>query len=180
VYNARPMNVSLIMTIIGPDRPGLVESVAAVVAAHEGNWLESRMSRLAGQFAGICRVMVHEQNSAALQEALHGLTSTGLNVTVEVDGGEVTAAEGRLVQLELIGHDRPGIVRQISESIASRGVNVEELTTECSSAPMTGETLFRAVATLRLGSEVDLDQLKTDLESIGQDLAVDVSIQETT
>ncbi len=43
----------LVLTLIGPDRPGLVEAVAEPIAAHGGNWLESRMAHLAGQFAGI-------------------------------------------------------------------------------------------------------------------------------
>ena len=52
---------TLVLTLIGPDRAGLVEAVAAVVADHGGNWLESRMSRLAGQFAGILEVEVRLQ-----------------------------------------------------------------------------------------------------------------------
>ena len=54
----------LVMTVIGQDRPGLVESVAALVAENGGNWLESRMSRLGGHFAGILRVEVPGENEA--------------------------------------------------------------------------------------------------------------------
>ena len=44
---------SLVMTVIGPDRPGLVEELSKTIAAHEGSWLESRMAQLAGHFAAV-------------------------------------------------------------------------------------------------------------------------------
>ena len=52
------MKTYLILTIIGEDKPGIVESLAEVIADHSGNWLESSMSHLAGKFAGILRVGV--------------------------------------------------------------------------------------------------------------------------
>ena len=52
------METYLVLTVIGDDRPGLVEALAETIAAHEGNWLESRMSHLAGKFAGLLRVSV--------------------------------------------------------------------------------------------------------------------------
>jgi len=57
------VNVSLVLTVIGPDRPGLVESLSQAIAQQEGNWLESRMARMAGQFAGILRVNIEEERA---------------------------------------------------------------------------------------------------------------------
>ena len=79
------MEALLVMTIIGRDRPGLVDSVAQVVAAHGGNWLESRMSRLGGHFAGILRVSVPSDRQPALGNALRQLQSAGLSVVVHRD-----------------------------------------------------------------------------------------------
>src|SRR4030095_15128972 len=100
------------MTVIGPDRPGLVESVAALVAEHGGNWLESSMSRLGGQFAGILRVEVPSERERALMPALEGLSGKGLRVVVHADQPAATLQASRLSMLEVVGHDRPGIVRQ--------------------------------------------------------------------
>src|SRR5512138_3397922 len=116
------MQRMLVMTIIGPDRPGLVESVAAVVAAHGGNWLESRMSRLGGQFAGILRVEVPTDQEPRLAAALEKLEATGLKVVVHSDRLAAAAAQ-RLSVLEIMGQDRPGIVRQITGALAGHGVN---------------------------------------------------------
>jgi glycine cleavage system regulatory protein len=168
---------SLVVTVIGKDRPGLVESVSAIVEAHGGSWVESRMSRLAGQFAGILRVSVHAAEADALSEALEGLRSGGLRLVIE-RGVEETAEDGHVILLELVGGDRPGIVHKISEALAARGVNVDELNTECEGAPWSGETLFKAMAKLRAPRGLDLDQLRESLEAIAGDLMVDISIGE--
>jgi glycine cleavage system regulatory protein len=168
---------SLVVTVIGKDRPGLVESVSAAVEAHGGSWVESRMSRLAGQFAGILRVSVPAERVDALSEALEALRASGLRVVIE-RGLEDSIEEGHMILLELIGSDRPGIVHKISEALAARGVNVDELNTECEGAPWSGETLFKAMARLRVPATLDLDQLRESLEAIAGDLMVDISIGE--
>jgi glycine cleavage system regulatory protein len=168
---------SLVVTVIGKDRPGLVELVSAVVEEHGGDWVESRMSRLAGEFAGILRVSVPAAQADALSEALEGLRSEGLRVVVE-RGFEEAVEEGHVIVLELIGSDRPGIVHKISEALAARGVNVDELNTECDGAPWSGGTLFKAMAKLRVPRSLDLNQLRESLEAIASDLMVDISIGE--
>jgi len=167
------------MTVIGQDKPGLVESVADLVGQHRGNWLESRMSRLGGQFAGILRVEVPAENEKALVSSLQTLGSRGLAVVVHSDQAKVEHSPGRVRILEIVGHDRPGIVRQISHALASYGVNVEELQTECASAAMTGETLFKARAKLRVPVSADVEQIRQNLERIASDLIVDVSFAES-
>lgn len=173
------MQHTLVMTIIGPDRPGLVERVAALVAAHGGNWLESRMAHLGGQFAGILRVAIPPGQQAGLEAALRQLEEAGLHVVVQAEAATpASTAAGRLMRLELVGHDRPGIVRDISRALASHGVNVEELETGCESAPMSGEILFRAQAQICVPAECDLAALRGTLEKIASDLIVDLTLRE--
>ena len=166
------------MTIIGPDRTGLVESVARVVADHGGNWLESRMCRLGGEFAGILRVELPAEKRQALLGALQTLQGAGLTVVVRPGDTPVPATPGRPAALEIVGHDRPGIVREITSVLARAGVNVEEFSSEVASAPMSGETLFKATARLQLPEGCNLAALKKDLEKIAADLLVDVSFAE--
>jgi glycine cleavage system regulatory protein len=166
------------MTIIGPDRTGLVESIARVVATHGGNWLESRMCRLGGEFAGILRVEIVAERKAALIEALDKLQQHGLQIVVRADQLSTAVACGRQTKLEIVGADRPGIVREITSALARAGVNVEEFSSEVVSAPMSGETLFKASARLQLPEHCDLAALKKDLEKIAADLLVDVSFGE--
>jgi glycine cleavage system regulatory protein len=166
------------MTIIGRDRTGLVESVASLVAGHGGNWLESRMCRLGGEFAGILRITVPEEQRSALVEALKRLQAQGLNVSISAGQAEALPPKGTLTSLEIIGQDRPGIIREISRALANQGVNVEELSSELISAPMSGEPLFKARARLQLPEKCNLAALRKELEKIAADLMVDVSFAE--
>lgn len=171
------MQVPLVMTVIGRDRPGLVESISRIVAAHGGNWLESRMCRLGGEFAGILRVHVDSGKEQALRTELGTLHAQGLDVLV-YPSREEAVPPGQAAELELVGQDRPGIVHEIAHILAREGVNVEELATECSSAPMSGETLFRAKARLHVPERCPLPKLREELERIGGNLLVDVRLEE--
>jgi glycine cleavage system regulatory protein len=174
------MQNSLVLTIISPDRTGLVESVARVVAEHGGNWLESRMCRLGGEFAGILRIEIPADKKSALLVALQKLQTNGLQIVVRDDAKNSQTATGKQTALEIIGADRPGIVREITSALARANVNVEEFSSEISSAPMSGENLFKATARLQLPDRCDLASLKKDLEKIAADLLVDVSFAELT
>jgi glycine cleavage system regulatory protein len=169
------MQIPLVMTIIGKDRTGLVESVASLVAEHGGNWLESRMCRLGGEFAGILRIHVPAEKQAALMAALNGLQKQGLSVVVSAGEAGPVPGHGHFTELEIVGHDRPGIIREIARALASQKVNVEELSSELVSAPMSGETLFKAQARLQLPEDCDMAALRKELETIAADLMVDIS-----
>jgi glycine cleavage system regulatory protein len=171
------MQIPLVMTIISPDRTGLVEAVARAVADHSGNWLESRMCRLGGEFAGILRIELPADKKPALLAALQKLQANGLQIVIR-DDAPAPSATGQQTRLEIIGADRPGIVREIASALARAGVNVEEFSSEVSSAPMSGETLFKASARLQLPALCDLVTLRKELEKIAADLLVDVSFAE--
>ena len=171
------MLVPLVMTIISPDRTGLVEAVARAVADQGGNWLESRMCRLGGEFAGILRVEIPASNQPALLASLQQLQANGMQIVVR-EAAPVPIAPSRQTQLEIVGADRPGIIREITSVLARANVNVEELSSEVASAPMSGETLFKASARLQLPAHCDLTALKSDLERIAADLLVDISFTE--
>jgi glycine cleavage system regulatory protein len=170
----------LVLTLIGPDRPGLVEAVAEVVAAHGGNWIESRMAHLAGKFAGILRVEIAPERAPELSAALAELEARGLKVVGEPSTQQAPSpAAGRSLDLELVGLDRPGIVRELSQLLANGGANVEELSTDRSSAPMSGEMLFSARARVRLPGDADLATLRAALERLASDLMIEVRLVET-
>jgi len=168
---------SLVLTILGQDRPGLVDSIAQAVAQHNGNWVESRMAHLAGQFAGILRVEVDADQAEALKTALGSLAEGGLQSTIHADASESVTTEKTVVQLSLVGQDHPGIVREISRVLATHGVNVEALQTECTRAANTGQSLFQAQAQLRLPEGISAETLRTALEQVASDMMVDISLE---
>ena len=168
---------SLVLTAIGSDRPGLVEALATLISSKGGNWLESSMAQLAGQFAGILRVDVADADADALMAALEAFEALKITVTHATESpGE--SGYTRKLHLSLVGQDRVGIVREVSQVLARHEVNVEELNTMTSSAPMSGETLFHAKASLQAGGGLDAGALKQDLEALSNDLIVDITLDE--
>jgi len=171
------MPTLLVLTIGGPDRPGLVNLISDRATAHGANWLESRMANLAGQFAGIVLLQVPDSKADALVASIREFEAQGLRVTALRGAGRSTASMRRL-HLELVGQDRPGIVRDISGALAQRGVSIDELVTDCVSGSMSGENLFRARAQLRVPAGVETRALRSALEDLANDLMVDVTLDE--
>jgi len=171
------MRTSLVFTFISDDRPGLVESLSNVVASHGGNWLDSRLAQLAGKFAGIIRVSVPSAKLDALTNALHALESKGLKIVVEQTTAPADEDRPLRYLLQLIGLDRPGIVKEVSHALATRNINVLELDTFLSSAPMTGEPLFNASALIAAPTSANIDELREQLDTITNELTIEIDLK---
>ena len=169
------MQTHLVLTVIGRDRPGLVNAVSETVAAGGGNWLDTRMASLAGQFAGILLVEVARDKADALVAALKQLEAQGLRVMIEKSEGGAPA-RARKLKLDLLGLDRPGIVREISRLLASRQVSIVELETEQVSGSFSGEAMFKAHAELETPVGLDMNELRDALEGIASELMVDLNL----
>ena len=165
---------SLIISWVSADRPGLVEQLSALVATHKGNWLQSRMVRLGGQFAGVVRVTVDADAADLCIAALQSIEGATVQVIREEIGASSQVAG--LYIVDIVGQDRPGIVHEVSHALASRGINLEEIHTELESAPMTGEHLFHAKAQVSLPEDL-VDSLESILEGLSDDIMVTVEQQ---
>lgn len=171
------MSTHLVVTIIARDGPGIVEQLSQAIAQAGGSWLGSRMTRLAGEFAGIVEIRVPDAASEALIDALNALDAHGMRLQVQrstplADGDDGTYT----LNFELTGDDRPGIVSDVSQTLASRRVNVHELVTRVESAAMSGHLLFRASARLEVPNEVAPEELAQELEKIAPDVIVDLTL----
>ncbi|GJM11747.1 MAG: glycine cleavage system protein R [Pseudohongiella sp.] len=169
------MTSNLVLTVIADDKPGLVESLSQTIASNSGNWLESSMSQLAGKFAGILRVSVADGAEDKLIAELNGLSSE-IRLVIEKAADESEEQPSRMVELSLVGNDRPGIIKEISAVVSTLGVNVQRLNTECTPAPMSSDSLFKAKAILAVPEEVTLEQLQEKLELLADDLIVEVEV----
>ena len=167
------MTTSLVMTVLGPDRPGLVRILSDIVASHGGNWLESRMARLSGQFAGIVRVECAEADANNLIGELQALAADGITVQTVRETAPLPEKR-RTLAVDVVGNDRPGIVRELAAAIANAGGNVEELTTGLESAPMAGHPIFRARGVISIPENSDTAALTAAIENLCSDLSVDV------
>ena len=168
---------TLVLTVIGDDRSGLVSALSGAIADHGGSWERSQMAHLAGKFAGIVQVTVPDHEAEALIADLEPLGSQGLlDITAESGSEDDPKADQTRLQLELLGGDRPGIVHDISSALAARSVSIEELHTATREAPMGGGMLFEATATLLAPADAPIADLQEALEALANELMVDLSL----
>ena len=162
-----------IITIVGDDRSGLVDSVAKAIKNSGGNWEASRLANLGGKFAGIVNLSLEQDEISALERELGSLRNQGLQVTL-TSHTAVKELDGRKLVVSVVGNDRPGIVSAVSEELANFDINVEELQTECAPAPMSGEPLFYATAWLTVPENLSESELQNALEAIADDLMIEI------
>jgi glycine cleavage system regulatory protein len=172
------MTTSLVVTVIGSDRPGIVNLLSDVAQRFGASWSGSRMASLAGQFAGMVHFEVAEANAEPLANALRALVSSGLHVVIAHGEANTVPAARRKVKLELVGNDRPGIVRDLSGALARRRVSIEELHTEVVSAAMSADPLFRVQALLAMPETLSAGELKVELEALANEMMVDIDLDE--
>ena len=174
------MDTHLVLAVIGRDRPGLVNAVSEVVTAGGGNWLDTRMASLAGQFAGILLVSVPAAKVDALIASLKALEAKGLKLIIERAGDATQstgrAPSGRVMTLELVGADRPGIVRDLSRVLSAQAVSIAELETERAAGSFSGEPMFKARARLHLPDGLNEATLRQSIEGLANELMVDLDL----
>ena len=168
--------ISLVMTFVGDDRPGLVNAISEKVVEFGGTWLESRSVRLAGKFAGVVLVRVPDKNLIPLESALAKLAPSGLRVSVERGGAAETEKPSRPVALEIVGKERLGIVRDVTQTLTRLGVNIEEFASGVEAEPFTGAEMFRAHARLSVPDGLKLDDLRKALEKLAGEIMVDLAV----
>lgn len=169
------MKAKMILSAIGSDRPGLTRAMADAVYGAGGNWLESHLSRLGGKYVGAALVELEVDRMPVLEEAVRNIDATGLHVSL-IPAGEETREDGETLRFELVGQDRPGIVREVTGVLAALGVNIEDFASGTERGSWSGEPLFRAAARLTLPTGVGADRVRDALEAISGEIMVDFTI----
>lgn len=166
------MKTNLVLTILGADRTGLVHAVAEKITQNGGNWLDSRLIRLAGQFAGVVQIECEKAQIEGISASLKELETQGIFINFQesnIANLPITAE----VHFEIVGNDRPGIVHEITQAITAVGANVEQLDTMIESAPMSGYALFRAIGSASLPNGSSTEMLEQAIENLSDDLTVE-------
>jgi len=167
--------IKVILSAVGSDRPGLTRALADAVYGAGGNWLESHLSRLGGKYVGSVLVELPEEGLPKLEQAARDIDAAGLKVAL-VGADEESRPEGQPLMLELVGQDRPGIVREVTAVLAGLGVNIEDFATSRENSSMSGALLFRASARLMVPAGTSPEALQQALERISGEIMVDFTM----
>ena len=175
---SKPSNniTSLVLTIMSEDRPGIVSTVAETVRNAGGNWLESELSSLRGYFAGVVFVDIQSEKTEQLSQALKGLAKQNIDINIHSvpDNAPTSEEDYQYRVIEVEANDREGIIEEITEKLSAQQVNVEHMETRCESAAMAGYDLFFATLHVRLPNAMNSERLEKLLESVSDDLMVNV------
>jgi glycine cleavage system regulatory protein/folate-dependent phosphoribosylglycinamide formyltransferase PurN len=174
-----PGPVSLVVTVMGRDRPGIVSALADCAQRFGANWAASRMARAAGEFAGMVQMDVPREHVEALTQALHQLESGGLNIAVAQSGHVPVPSSMQAYDLELAGDDRVGIVSGLTRTLARRGVSIENLHTEIVGEG-SGKRTFKIGAHLLVPAALSIEALRQELGSLAGEMQVDIGLGERT
>lgn len=173
------MTQSVILTVVGSDRPGLTRAIADAVFAAGGNWLESHLSRLGGKYVGSVLVELPEDRFTELERAAQAIDAVGLKVEI-LPSAKDDNRSGQPFGIEIVGQDRPGIVREVTTVLAGLDVNIEDFTTAIEDSAWSGAPLFRGKAKLLVPAGVSTDKVREALERISGEIMVDFTVQPET
>jgi glycine cleavage system regulatory protein len=165
----------IVLSFIGADKPGLVKRLADIISSKGGNWMESNLSQLAGKFTGIVLISVSAQNSDSLCKALHDLSSEEFKILTELTSAQESAKTMELA-LHILGPDRPGIVKSISQALEQNKINVKQMESKITSAAMSGDPMFEAEAIIQVADQIDIDALLVDINNISMELGIDIDL----
>lgn len=169
------MATRVILTAMGSDRPGLTRALADAILSAGGNWLESHLSRLGGKYVGSVLVEIEESAVARLEAEVRAIDAAALDVNL-VPAGEEPGA-GRSLAFELVGQDRPGIVREVTSVLSGLDVNIDSFETTVDNGAWSGERLFRATARVSLPENLDPSTVQAALEEISGEIMVDFTFE---
>lgn len=162
----------VVLSVTGSDRPGLTSALAEAVLAAGGNWQEGHLSRLGGLYVGSVLVEIAPDRLETLEAGIQAIDAAGLAVAVHAAGDDPAAVQSALL-FELVGQDRPGIIREVSSVLAKLGANIESLSSGEERGAWGGERLFRAELQVTLPDAVSPEDAQAALETISSEIMVD-------
>ena len=177
---------SLIISAVGSDRPGIVSEISGVITSHGGNIEKSRMTRLGSDFTIIMLVTVDPKWEESLLVALQAIQELSIttkgtqpkpNTVITSENCQET--DGENCQISLSGADNEGIVKVLSKYLAGKSINIFEMETHISNAPVTGTPLFNLLAIITIPDNTDLAEIQSDLTLIAQKLGVEIIINQS-
>jgi len=167
---------SLIISAVGSDRPGIVSEISGVITSHGGNVEESRMSRLGSDFAIIMLISVIPDWQESLEVALQSISElkiiTKPTITQE-------SSDNIQCQIDLCGADNEGIIKVMSKYLAGKSINIIDMQTHISHAPVSGTPLFNLKAITVIPENVNLTNIQSDLNQIAQKLGVEIRVHQS-
>lgn len=173
------MASSIVFTLSGDDRVGLVEDVTRILLQMGGNVGASRMARLGGEFAILMMVTLPSgADASTVEQAFAEMTAAGYSVTVTPARQDTTAEHAGWLAytVDVEGADHEGIVHGIAAFLSRAGINIESMETGAIAAPISGTPLFTMHAQVLVPPGVPESEWTAQLDDAARDAGVDIRV----
>lgn len=174
------MQTHLILNISSEDTPGVVEAVASAVADHDGNWLESSFSQLAGRFAGLAHIQIDTSQVGVLNSALSALSVKDIEINISKPSSDKPLIKTKTAHFHALGPDKPGIVREFTQTFSRANINIDKINSRITSMPYSGDPLFEADGSLSIPEKTDIDALEDALSKMADEIGIDFKLEEVS
>ena len=167
---------SVLLSISGHDRPGIVRDVAEAMLHLNANIEDSSMTALRGRFAMMLIVCLSEDGSMGeLKAALAELEQrTGLTVQSQIISNEEMSTEAvepdHVVTVH--GADQLGIVHAVTESLAALNISVVDVSTQSQSAD--DGNIYMMVLEVAAGDQGQA--MKPALDKVAERIGMDIDV----
>ena len=169
------MNKNIILSLIGPDKPGIVSNISKMVKNHSGNIDKSRMIRLGDFFTIMVLINIDKNNRIELEKELNNHSNYQISI-YELNNKQTENADDTIYTVHLNGVDSEGLVYKITNELAKLNINIEELETNRENAPMSGLALFSLTAKIT-HPKLDYDILKQKMTELESNLDVNIILK---
>jgi len=168
------------VTVVGPDKPGIVAEVAGALLEYKANIEDSQMSVLGGYFTVMLMVTTpSEVTSENLKSSLITVKNRlGLDsITVQpVKEQDTWTSSSHTVTV--YGADHPGIVQSVAQCLADIQVSIVDLTTRVTEGSSSEPLYIMVLEVSKVGESISTEELSRALEDVRQLQSVSVSVNE--
>ena len=173
--NQTGMTMYFVLTAIGRDRVGIVDELAEILERQHCNIEESKMAVLGREFAVILLASGRNDDVESLSVGIQEIRDQlGLHAEIRMTGAPDESASGRPYTIEAVSLDAPGILHSVSAILKESGVNIEEISSDTTSAPWTGAVMFHLQGVIILPPELHVVQLREKLAALEHDRDIDI------
>ena len=171
------MRSYVVISSMGPDRPGLAKEIAEFFTARGINIERSRGCVLGNEFG---MIILTSGKTDDIERLIKDLDSLREKTKLEINVRKTKAPSHRdalpSIPYKLIATsiDHPGIIHQICKSLQLRGVSIEDISTNVDNNPVTGANVFHMACYFSLPPAVKIIDLKNDFNRISDEYNIDI------
>jgi glycine cleavage system transcriptional repressor len=170
----------LVISALGPDRPGLVKDLTDFLAARGANIDDSRMAILGAEFGTMLLISGSEEAIGKVEHDLPAMEAkTGAKTLSRRTKSPEDYRRGALRSFVVTAEsfDREGIVRAIASSLHDLGANIVSLETTQWNAPFTGATLFRIELAAEVPQVTSMAKVRAKMEEVSVKENLDIEVR---